>query len=371
MTGRWAKKIRGRMHYFGPWADPDAALAKYLEQKDSLHAGRTPRADPAELTVKMLANEFLRHKKALVESGDISPRTRDEHKEATDLLVATFGKGRLVADLSPLDFATLRAKMAKRWGPTRLGNVIQRVRSVFKFASDSQLTDKVVRFGPAFKRPSAKVLLVHRAQQGRKLFAAADIRRMIDAADTQLRAAVLLGVNCGFGVADCGRLPLEALDLDGAWVDFPRPKSGKPRRAWLWPETVAALREAIARRPQPKNPDDAGLCLLTAQGYAWHKAENSGPMVFKMRSLLKRLGINARKGLGIYTLRHVFRTVADETKDQVCVDYVMGHTDPSMAGRYREHIGDDRIRAVCEHVRRWLFPQPVATPAGPASGPVA
>jgi hypothetical protein len=39
-TRRWAKKIRGQMHYFGPWSDPDAAVKKYLEHKDDLHAGR-------------------------------------------------------------------------------------------------------------------------------------------------------------------------------------------------------------------------------------------------------------------------------------------------------------------------------------------
>ena len=62
-AGVWAKKIRGRMHYFGPWADPDGALNKYLGQKDALHAGRKPRPDPDALTAKDAANAFLNAKR--------------------------------------------------------------------------------------------------------------------------------------------------------------------------------------------------------------------------------------------------------------------------------------------------------------------
>jgi hypothetical protein len=29
-TRRWARKIRGKLHCFGPWDDPDGALQKYL-----------------------------------------------------------------------------------------------------------------------------------------------------------------------------------------------------------------------------------------------------------------------------------------------------------------------------------------------------
>src|SRR5947209_53209 len=73
-TGRWAKKIRGHMHYFGPWSDPDAALAKYLQQRDALHAGRKPREASNGITIKELCNQFLAAKRALVESGELTNR---------------------------------------------------------------------------------------------------------------------------------------------------------------------------------------------------------------------------------------------------------------------------------------------------------
>jgi hypothetical protein len=74
-TGRWAKKIRGRTHYFGPGDEPDAALKKHLEQRDHLHAGRKSRPDPETLAIKTLADAFLNHKQALLDAGELSPRT--------------------------------------------------------------------------------------------------------------------------------------------------------------------------------------------------------------------------------------------------------------------------------------------------------
>src|SRR5262245_29451809 len=81
-AGYWCKKIRGRIHYFGPWVDPDGALAKYLAEKDALHAGRKPREENEGTTLKLLCNRFLNQKQALVDAGELSPRTWAGYKEA-------------------------------------------------------------------------------------------------------------------------------------------------------------------------------------------------------------------------------------------------------------------------------------------------
>lgn len=70
--------------------------------------------------------------------------------------------------------------------------------------------------------------------------------------------------------------------------------------------------------------------------------------------LLKRLGINSHRNF--YTLRHNFETWGGESKDQVAVDAIMGHVDPSMGAQYREDISDERLLAVVNKVRAYVFP---------------
>jgi integrase len=360
-AGYWCKRIKGKLHYFGPWADPDGALAKYLEQKDALHAGKAPRPDPRDLTVKDVANAFLNAKQRSVEAGELSPRTWADYRNIMDMLVAGLGKHKPVSTLDPPDFAALKAKLAKKNGLRRMLGIITVIRGAFKFVYETGDLDRPMRFGPEFKGPAKKVLRLHRAKQGVKLFTAEEIRRMLDAAGVQLRAMILLGINCGYGNSDCGNLPLSALDWDGSVIDFPRPKTGIPRRCPLWPETVQALRVAISQRPEAKRAEHAGLVFVTKYGQGWSKETNSGPLHQEVRKLLDQLGINGRKGLNFYTLRHTFRTVADEAKDQPAADFIMGHEVPHMSSVYREKISDERLKAVADHVRAWLFAE--KTPA--------
>jgi integrase len=166
---------------------------------------------------------------------------------------------------------------------------------------------------------------------------------------------VLLGINCGFGNADCGTLPLLALDLERGWVDYPRPKTGIPRRCPLWPETVQALKEALADRPEPKKQEYAGLVFITKYGQPWAKDDSAGPVTQEMRKLLNKLGVNGHRNF--YALRHTFRTVADGAKDQPTADHIMGHEVAHMSSVYREGISDERLKAVSDHVRAWLWPK--------------
>ncbi|NQU21957.1 MAG: tyrosine-type recombinase/integrase [Candidatus Nealsonbacteria bacterium] len=356
-NGQWCKKICGALHYFGTWGDPQGALNKYLDEKEALRDGRTPRTKRDGLTVRALVNRFLTTKRAMVDADELTARTfRDYHTNCARI-VSVFGKDRLVDDLAADDFERMRTVLAKTMGPEARKVEIQRTKTVFKYAYDAALIDRPVRYGPGFKAPTKRVLMKAKRQNGSRMFEATELRMMLDAALPHIKAMILLGINCGFGNSDISTLPKAALDLDHGWVDHPRQKTGTERRCPLWPETVAALKEAIANRPTPKDSADDGLTFITIQGNQWVRLQGNGwndAVTIMCRELLAKLGLK-RPGRNFYALRHTFRTIADETLDQPAINLIMGHTDTTMAGVYRERISDTRLQAVVDHVRLWLF----------------
>jgi len=377
-TDRWAKKVLGKTRFFGKAStDPTgkAALEEWLRVKDDLLAGRKPRAKSDGLVVGELCDRFLIHKRSLLTNGEITPRTFDDYKATADRIVGTFGARRPVADLTADDFRTLREKLAETLGFVALGNSVQRVRSVFKFGREEGLLERDVVFGQGFARPSKKALRLARAEKGPRLFEAADVQKLLTAADVQIRAMILLGVNGGMGNSDVASLPMHALDLDGGWLNYPRPKTGIDRRIPLWPETVKALRAVLADRREPKDPADKPLVFVTMHGHSWGKLGrfdvNAEPGADEESDQPKRISSNnslskefrkltkaAGQSRTFYDLRHTFATIGGGSRDQVAVNAIMGHADQSMAAVYRERIDDSRLRAVVDHVHAWLYAKP-------------
>jgi integrase len=381
-SGRWGKKINRKIRFFGRWghkagsavvpvedveASAAAAKLEFDRQWPYLREGRTPPPKDAGdgATIKTLCNAFLTAKKNRLDTGELTLHSFSEYRRTTDLLVNHFGRERRLDDLRPDDFEKFRAVLGKGVNVVTLKSKINRCRVVLNYAHKNRMIDRPIEFGAAFDRPSEKLLRRVRQDNGQRMFEADEIRKLLAHSDVTMKALILLGANCGYGNTDCASLPQSALDLDGGWIQFPRVKSGVPRRSPLWPETIAALRAALTARPTPKDPADGALCFLTVRGTRFVRVQESrkspghyvtiNGLSRAFELLMERAGIEDRKGRGFYALRHGFETIAGDSNDQVATDALMGHLDGSMAGAYRERIADDRLRAVVEHVRAWLF----------------
>jgi integrase len=386
--GRWARTVSGKLKHLPYEASWRNALAAYKARIDDAKAGRiretvvseNPAQQSDQLTVADLCNRFLTSKLRKLQAGELSPRSFAEYRNATDLLVGAFGKSRCVEHLIADDFESLRADMANRWGPARLGKFIQIIRSAFKYAADNRLVERPVLFGSAFTKPGKATMRKHKAASDKKLFAAIEVRSILDAlagkefsvvkkngkvakvklkANPPLRAAVLLGINAGLGNSDISGLRSSHLDLGSAWLDFPRVKTGLPRRVPLWNETIAALKAAIKVRRRPKDAGDTDLVFLNRAGgrmVVMSERSHQDYVSSQFRGVLRELNINSRRGLGFYSLRHTFATIALQAGDRDAVRYLMGHAAHDMLSAYDETgPSDERLKRVTDYVRRWLF----------------
>lgn len=371
-SGRWAKKVRGRLVYFGKWDEPEAALAKWIAQKDDLLAGRTPRTRDG-LVIGDLCSMFLSARRHKVDMGRLQERTWKELHATCAIVVDAFGRNRLVDDLQPEDFRELLTVFRKGRSYESVHNQVRRAKSIFSWAVDEGKLPHPVAFGQDF-HVSKEDRKREREETGRpdRILSAEEIRALLAAASVPMKAMILLGINAAFGNEDCSSLRFRHVDLDKSILDCVRHKTTVRRRATLWPETVKALRATIEARPQPRDEADTDRVFLTRHGRPWvrfhvNEADEPGKpskgghmdsIAQEFKKLLTGLGID-RPGVGFYALRHTFETVAGQTGDQAAVDRVMGHASADMAGHYRKWLGDAtenaRLRKVTNHVHRWLF----------------
>lgn len=384
--GYWSKKIAGTIVHFGRWGriqkkkmvalpyEPawKEALESYRKHESDARSGALDgvvvmrdddRALPGEVDINRVCNDFYNHKLQLRNAGKLRISSMDSYKSITDLIVAEFGGKTLVKNLTARDFVALRARMAERWGEQKLKDSVTRVRSVFKYAYEIELIPAPIPclqphstiFHPPSQADIRKEKNKHEKEHGKNKLTAVECRKLIANTKIPLKAMILLGLNCGFGNTDCATLHFSAMDLDNGWIEYPRSKTGVWRRCPLWPETVEALREAIAIRPKPALPEYADTVFLRRHGKTWDQREKASAITYAVGTAMKAAKIH-RKGLGFYTLRHTFRTEADATLDFPAVRLIMGHTDTNkMDEAYRLDISSERLVAVTNYIRNWLF----------------
>jgi integrase len=355
-NGQWAKVINYKPIYFGVWADPRAALNLYFLEKEEWEAGRNPRlpadAQHTPLTVGRMVELCLESKAAKAASGEIQERMYKDYQQIGARMVRVWGKSRQVDGLRSPDFLKLRSDFAKTHKAlASLKGDIRRVRVFFNFATSAGYLVHRPFYGEGFSVPSAKAMRREREQKPKKLVKAAHLRVLLETARQPLRAMILLGINCAFGNTDCALLPLRALDLEGGWVEFPRPKTGGFRRCPLWPETVAALKEWLER-----HPSEDELVFRTHHGNSWQDKKNT-----LLSAEFRKLCVEVKLPNPLprfYDLRHTFVTVASQTETTKAIRVITGHIPSAsdiLAVSYDERptVSDRRLKRVTDRVWRW------------------
>ncbi len=338
-SGQWARKVKlggvWKTRYFG--VDEDRAVERYLEEKEYLDAGilPPPKDSLSYASVEYVAESFIQSKQTMADAGRIQHRTLIDWTIFAKLAVGVLGRGTPVDRLGPADFDRLAVAIGEKWGPTRSLNATRVIRSIFKSAFDNGFIDRPVRFGNNFNGPSKREFRLHRASQGERMLEPAQLRSLILGAAGALRPSILLGLNCAFLPVDVVSFRSEFV-RDG-WLTMPRSKTGTMRRCHLWTETL----EAIASVPVPFQSRRGNALTTTALSQLFKNAVDA-------------VGLY-RAGINFAMLRHVHQTIGEQSGDSLAVKLTMGHADGTISEVYRERFPDDRLRAVSETIRQWLF----------------
>lgn len=354
---QWCKKVKGRLRYFG--TDLDAALKRWADEKDHLLAGYEPPRIDGKPSLSELANLYLADSRDRVKAGVVRADHTNENKVMLEIVVGAVGGHAKPDTMTPPQWQSVRSalssgKSGKAVAQATLKGRLARCRAFVNWCLKHKHI-KAIDTANTLAPPAKRLLRREATAKGKRLWDAADLRKVLDAAPVELKPVLLLGINCGMGSSDIAAITRSQWRAGQEFLDCPRNKTGIDRRVWLWPETRQALAAAIAKRATPSRQKYDNRLLLTRRGLPWSRAETTGTVEQVSRQLAEvKAAAGVTKGHH-YDLRRTFRTVASETCDLEAIDHCMGHQGKGEGATYLQGISDERIRRVCESVRTWLY----------------
>ena len=288
----------GKRIYLG--SDKEQALEKYHRLGLGLQLTAVEDVAPNPLiSVKELANRFI-----------AAQRANWRNPEAT-LACYKGWLGRflrdhrrlMASDFTVEAFADWKLSLKKRgYSAEFINHYLSAVRAMYVFAEETDLIQKAPKLrrvkNETKPRPGAK---------DKPLYTPDDLQRMLAKADLQMRAMILLALNCGFGPKDVRDLTWSHIDNDR--VTLPRSKTGVCQTYLLWAEIRTLLEEIrqerlelearMAKRKALRG--DNGHVFVTRFWKPWSKDAVAG----QFRKLCKKVGLPC---YGFYRLRHCAST---------------------------------------------------------------
>jgi len=307
-------------------------------------------ASNGKMTLKELCDLYLKYQDSKVLAGELTPKHHNDQISSVRKLTSFLGRGRKIESISTLDLQNYKRKLQGAYGSVhRLNLHISLMKAMFHWARRNDILETIPNIDAISK---GKVV-----NQEKYTFNSQQIKKLLSAADMKMRAMIWLGLNCGFGCTDCGKLQWKDLDFKNSRVKLARNKTGVRRNLPLWPETIQVLK---------KVPKSGKLVFYTSNGHPWIrtllKTEDDGDgkyttvnfVTSRFSKLLKKARIHVPKGTGFYTLRRTAATLAARSGDPFAVQRLLGHVDLTMATRYVQDVSEQTDRAI-ENSRQYVI----------------
>ena len=298
---KWTKQFyvtrSGRRIYLGP--DKEEALKRYYRLGLGVALIQQEPASPVEITIKELANRFITAQQA----NWRNPKdTLKCYKGWLGRFIEDHSRLR-VADFTVEQFANWKISLKKRgYSAESINHYLSAVRAMFSFAEETELIEKAPKLtrikNEARPRPGSKAT---------PLYTSDNLRLLLGQADIQMKAMIMLALNCGFGPKDIQDLTWD--HIDGERVTLPRSKTGVCQTYLLWPETLQLLNR-IRQQKSCQISEIADLTLANdINGYVFltrfKNPWNKDSIAEQFSKLCKKADVPC---YGFYRLRHCAST---------------------------------------------------------------